>query len=346
MKNVRTFCLLTILALFRVLPVQAQANPEAVAYLNDLSASLDGLKGETWQYLKAVTRGKGAKKVEKKRQKLLDELLVVKADVKKKKAYQSDGALKSSVVQYLSLTHTVLNEDFGKILNMEEIAEQSYDLMEAYLLAKERANAKLDSAMLMVQEAQEEFAHQHNITILEGNDDKMSRKIQRAGETLSYYNDVYLIFFKSYKQEMYVLDAIQRSDVSALEQNISTLKTFASEGLEKLKATGNYHNDAGLRLAAQQVLAFYRTEADKEFAAMVDFYLKKDNYEKVQKRVEAISQKKRTQQDIDQYNQAVEEFNNAAQKFNQLNQTTYQQRVKQLDQWNQKVETFLAKHAG
>lgn len=346
MRKLRILALLTIPLLFHATGLQAQADPEAVAYLNRLSASLDELKGETWQYLKAVTRGKGAKKVENKRQKLLKELQAVKADVKQQKAYQSDNTLKNSVIQYLSLTHTVISEDFGKILNMEEIAEQSYDLMEAYLLAKEKANEKLDSAMVLAQEAQNQFAAKHNITILEGEADKMSRKIQRAGETLSYYNDVYLIFFKSYKQEMYVLDAIQRNDVSALEQNLSALQSFASEGLDNLKARGNYQNDATLRLAAQQILGFYRTEAEKDFASMVDFYIKKDTYEKVQKRFEAISPKKRTQQDIDQYNQAVNEFNEAAEAFNQRNEKTYQQRVKHIDQWNRQVETFLTKHAG
>ena len=36
--------------------------------------------------------------------------------------------------------------------------------------------------------------------------------IRKASESLSYYNQVYLIFFKCYKQEAYVLDAMQRND--------------------------------------------------------------------------------------------------------------------------------------
>lgn len=75
------------------------------------------------------------------------------------------------------MTYTVLKEDFDKILDMEDIAEQSYDFMEVYVLAKELAN---------------------NITLVEGEMDKKSQKINKASNVLEYYNDVYLIFFKSY----------------------------------------------------------------------------------------------------------------------------------------------------
>lgn len=323
----------------------AQSNAEAIAHLRDIGSNYNELKRETWQYLKAITRGKNARKVENKRQKLLSEIRTVKYEIKKIRPYQQDNSYKLATIQYLDLTYKVLNEDFDKVLDMEDIAEQSYDMMEAYLLAKERANEKLDSASALVHAAEGSYAAKYNIILSEGDDDKMSQKIKQANLLLSYYNDLYLIFFKSYKQEAYVLDALQRDDVSALEQNINTLATFSNEGLEKLNEIKNFQGDASLKSATQQILHFYKNEAEKEFTAMVDFYIKKDAFEKSQKAIDSKNKKSRTQQDIDQYNKAVDEYNNAAQKFNGISDATNKRRGKYLDEWNGRVEKFFDTHS-
>ena len=123
----------------------AQSNKAAVDYMNQFSQSFNELKGETWQYLKSITSGKNSRTVDAKRQNLLNKTNLVKAEVSKKGDFNNDASLRNAVVDYLNLSYTVLKEDYDKILNMEEIAEQSYDNMEAYLLAREKANEKLHS---------------------------------------------------------------------------------------------------------------------------------------------------------------------------------------------------------
>lgn len=344
-KLALTFSILVIL-IFNQNCVYTQTSNEAVEYLDGLTASFNELKGETWQYLKAITRGKGARKVENKRQNLLSEIRTVKSEVRRKRAYQSDVSLKNAVVEYLNLTYIVLKEDFDKILDMEDIAEQSYDMMEAYLLAKEKANEKLNGAFEIVQQAQKDFAENHNITLIEGGLDKVSQKIAKANNTLKYYNEIYLIFFKCYKQESYVNEALQRNDINGLEQNTSTLALFAEEGLEKLKGISSYQGDPNLKITARKVLTFYQSEAEKDFPSMIDFFIKKDNFEKVQKMVESKSKKSRTQQDIDQYNKATKEYNEAVKTFNRVIEFTNNQRRKYLEQWDQMAERFFDKHTG
>ena len=86
-----------------------------------------------------------------------------------------------------------------------------------------------------MQDVQKTFAAKNNITIVEAESDKISKKIEKANDALKYYNIIYLIHFKCYKQEMYTLDAISRSDVNGLQQNINTLLNFSNQELEKLK---------------------------------------------------------------------------------------------------------------
>lgn len=340
------FTLLVLIGLaFLSTKIKAQSSESPVSYMNEIFKSVDESKNETWHYLKAVTQGKGARKVENKRQNLLNKLKETRYEVQRTGKYKSDDSLRNAVTSYLKFSYIVLKEDFGKILDMEDIAEQSYDLMEAYLLAKEKANDKLNASFDTVKLAQENFAKKHNITLTKAENDKTYEKIKKASETLKYYNEIYLIFFKSYKQEAYVLDAMSRNDINAFEQNTSTLSLYAAEGLDKVINLKGFKGDAILKIGVKKMLLFYKNEAENDFPAMTDFYIKKDNFEKINKKFETINAKKRTQQDVDQFNKAVNEYNEAAQKTNKISELSNNKRNKSLTEWNNTVDKFFDKYS-
>ncbi|TLX72256.1 hypothetical protein E9993_18240 [Labilibacter sediminis] len=325
--------------------LKAQTTSPPLTYMQELSTITSELKDETWQYLKAVTKGKGARKVEKKRMELIKEVSVRKSQVSAKKPFTEDASYKNAVKDYLQMTYTVLKEDFDKILDMEDIAEQSYDLMEAYILAKELANKKLDDAFEKLIAAQEKFAAANDITLVEGEMDKKSAKIDKASKALEYYNDVFLIFFKSYKQEAYIMDAFERADVNAMEQNINSMLLFNEEGVEKLKQLDSYNGDAQLKVAANQVFKYFDEEAKIHYPSMVNFYVAKDNFEKAQKVMETTKKSKRTKEQVETYNKAVAEFNKEVKKFNETSELTNKGRSKTLDYWNKEVDRFFDRNA-
>src|SRR5690606_27100909 len=106
---------------------------------------------------------------------------------------------------YWDLLHKVFTEDYHKIVNMEEIAEQSYDNMEAYLLAQEKAGQVLGDAQDKIEPVYRAFAAKNNVRLVEGGDTRLARRLRQVSAVNAYYNDIFLIFFKSHKQEAYVL---------------------------------------------------------------------------------------------------------------------------------------------
>lgn len=325
--------------------LSAQNNTaEAVEYMNKVTEKAFELEDETWKYLKAVTKGKKASKVEDKREELVRAIKTAKLSIGRRKDFNGDATLKDAIVNYLDLRYTVLKEDYDKILDMEEIAEQSYDAMEAYLLAQEKASEKLDSAFMIMSVAQIAFADKYGIQL---SDDRSRRreKIKKASETLEYYNDVYLIFFKSYKQEAYVLEAIERNDVSSIEQNNSGLKSISNESLKDLRSIKPFKGDGSLIFATRKALNFFESEANNEFSSISDFYLKKDEFEKINERMEAKSKKEITQEDVDKYNKAVDEYNKASENFNNSMQNLYKEREKVLNDWSKEAERFINAHS-
>ncbi len=321
----------------------ADAQNEAVQYMESINKELNAIMTDTWDYTSAVAHGKTARKVETKRKDLLKTSMLAKNRIARMKDFEGDSRFRDTVLSFLTINYNVLNQDYAKIVDMEEIAEQSYDAMEAYLLAQEKADEKLNSAGDRMQAEQKAFALKNNINLLE-NKDKVAKKLESAGSVIKYYNEVYLIFFKSFKQEAYLIDAMNRGDVNAMEQNKNALITTSAEGLEKLAKIQPFKGDASLKTACKNMLEFYKTEASTKMGEIIDFYLKKENFDKIQKAMDAKPQNKRTKEDVDQYNKSAADMNAVLNKFNTTNNDLNKNRSNFLDKWNSAATNFMDKH--
>ena len=186
------------------------------------------------------------------------------------------------------------------------------------------------------------FAEKHGVTLIESKD-QLGKKMEIASEVIKYYNQIYLVFFKSYKQEAYMLDAVQKADVNGVEQNKTSLNQFAKEGLEKLKEFKPYNNDGSIIAACNELLKFYVMETEEKISSITDFLIKKENFDKKNAAFQAKKEKDRTQADIDQINAAGKEYNEAVNNYNKTNTELFNKRKALLDNWNKTVQTFLDK---
>jgi hypothetical protein len=320
----------------------AQSFENAGQYIEHIGKANQVLTEKYLLYLSGMSHGKSARKVEKRRLEVVKAISDTRYEIMGMPPYKGDRTLKDTTVAYLKILNSVFNEDYGKIVNMEEIAEQSYDLMEAYMLAQEKANEKLQQASVRQGEMQKQFAAKHNINMIES-ESVSDAKMKVAGNVMKHYNEVYLVFFKAYKQEAYLMDAVNQKNVNSIEQNINSLQNFSEQGLEKLKELKGYNNDGSLIIACRNILNFYKDEA-KKGSAMTDFFLKEENFTKLKKQFDSKTGSKRTQQDVEQFNKAVNDINSASNNFNVVNNELNKQRSKSLDGWNNAVKKYLDEH--
>jgi len=169
MKQIK-FYLIAIIAAASINTVllkstNAQSFSDAVSYMNYIGNEYQKITNDVMSYTSAVAHGKSARKQEKKRKELLQTALNTKNKIEKMPDFQGDHSLRDTAVSFLKLNYNVLNNDYAKIVDLEEIAEQSYDLMEAYLMALEIANEKLDNAFQIVIYQRNKFAEKNNINI-------------------------------------------------------------------------------------------------------------------------------------------------------------------------------------
>jgi hypothetical protein len=257
MKKLAIFVFLYVLCSWSPLFSHAQNFNTAGDYMQYMLNDQDKINKDMWDYISTIAHSNSARKAEARRKELVATTADAVKRISKIGPWDGDVAFRDSVISYLKLCDIVLREDFSKILDLEAIAEQSYDAMEAYMLAKEKANDKLDDASAMVRAEQAVFAADHNITLIESKD-KVVQRLERAGTVFNYYNQVYLIFFKPYKQEVYLMEAMSKGDISAMEQIKNSLSSLATESLQKLDTMKSFNGDGSLTQVCKEYMDFFK----------------------------------------------------------------------------------------
>ncbi len=316
----------------------AQDYDTPLKYMDAISVQQENVSKRYMSYTSASAHGKREKKVESLRSKLMDEIQEAKMNINALPSYKGDKAYRDSAVSFMKFYYNVMNDDYAKIINMEEIAEQSYDEMEAYLLLEEKVQLKLEEANKSLSKAQKEFGAKNNVTITADNS-ALGEKMKESGAVSKYYHQIYLVFFKPYIQEKNLMEAIKKNNLTGMEQSKSAMLKFAKEGLAKLAVTKGYNGDLALVGACKTLLNFYVKEAEKT-AGINDFLLTKERFEGIKKEMDKKGDKQ-TNEDIDAYNKAVNDMNKSSNAYNSTNKMLNEERTETLNGWNKGVKSFF-----
>lgn len=335
--------LLTVIFLSASSGLLAQNTTNPGEYMDYFSSEYLLIQTDMWDYTRSVSHGRSARTVEKRRAELITSTGAALKRAKSAKDYQGNTAYRDSVVQYFTLIDIVLREDYAKIVDMEAVAEQSYDDMEAYMMAREMASDKMSAAGDMIDREHRAFAEANNITIIES-ETKLNQKIGVANKVYDHYNAVYLIFFKSYKQEVYLLDAMGRKDVSAIEQNRNSLIALVEEGLQKLQTVEKYEGDPSMIEATRNLFKFYKEEAETDVPIMLNYIETSERFAKIKEAFELKKEKSRTQADVDEFNGGVNDINKAVESLNSSSESSNAKRSALIDEWNKSAQKFTDRH--
>lgn len=334
---------LLAITLFITTPYFGKAQEESpVAYLSNIGKIMEEMNKQYMAYMSAAAHGRRARKIEKVRQQVVTTIINSRYKAIEQPYYKGDNALRQSAIDYITVCHNVFNEDYAKIVNMEEIAEQSFDQMQAFILLQEKTSEKLKEAGSKMERAQRAFTTKYNINIIESTSE-LSDKMEVAGKLTHYINQVYLLFFKCYWQDGEMHKALQSKKVNDAEQARNSLIKYAKEGMIVLDTMKVFNGDALLANACKNALREYQKMAETEITKITDFYLKEDNFKKLQKNMETKGGN-RTKEDVDAYNNAVKEINAAINGFNQINTDLLNRRNTIIKDWDETEKKFKDTH--
>ncbi|PWH82291.1 hypothetical protein DIS18_08515 [Algibacter marinivivus] len=333
---------ITILLLSAFMICNAQSFKNASEYLNFVGKEHTAISKSMWSYTKAVAHSKKDRTIRGKRSVLIK--TVQRAILKIQKANGFDGDdYKNKVLKQLDFNLNLLNHDYAKIIDMKEVAEQSYDLMEAYMLAQELADKKMEEAQQQYEIDFHAYAKKHNINIIESDTD-LGKKMKISNEVFKHYNEMYLTYFKVYINEVYLLKAMEKSDIGTIEQSANALSETANAGLEKLSTLKTYKGDKSIIYITKDFFEFYKDEAENKVPKLIDFLLLNENFATIKNTLDKTPERKRTKKQIDNYNEQVKLLNKGVKDYNKTNTELNKKRTVLFNKLNGANERFLAKH--
>jgi hypothetical protein len=335
------FIVLVAILLFTSNESLAQDYDNPVQYMSVISKQQENVSKRYMAYTSASAHGKREKKVEKLRNKLIEEIEEAKMNINALPSFKGDKSYRDTAVNFMKFYYNVMNDDYAKIVNMEEIAEQSYDEMEAYLLLQEKVDQKLKESNARMQEAQKQFALKNKVNLLEDKSE-LGEMMKESSDVSKYYHEIYLVFFKPFIQEKNMTAALSKVNLTGMEQSKSSMLKYAQEGLIKLTTLKSYKGDNGLINACKNMLNFYVKEAEKS-TSINDYFLTKEKFELLKKDMDKKGSNA-SKEDIDTFNKAVGEINKASQNYNNTTNELNKLKTENLNNWNNSVNSFFDEH--
>ena len=343
MTRMTLTALMTLLGLlFFGNTVHAQDMDNPGTYMGAVNKARGDMDTKYMQYLSYAAHGRRARKVEKLRQEVLDNITQSRYKTTDLPYYKGDNSLRQAAIDYIAMCYIIFSEDYKKIVNMEELAEQSVDEMQAYLLLQDKVNEKLNEAWTKLDKAYADFASKYHVT-LTTEETPLGTKMDVANKLGKYTNTVYLIFFKSNWEDNQMVKAMNDKKVNDMEQARSALSSYASQGLKDLDTVKPFEGDASLIESCRRALQFYQQAADKDIPKLTDFYMTQEEFNKLKAEMDNKGSS-RTKDDVNAYNKAVNDYNNSVKGFNQSNQKVNTGRAQAVNDWNDTEKKFNDEH--
>jgi hypothetical protein len=315
-----------------------QSFDSPIQYLEFINKYISQVDEDMWDYSATIAHTKKLRKIENRRKDLINSITDAQSHICQIK-YKPGKQFRDSTCFFLETYLNMLNDEYSKIVDMEEISENSYTSMEAYFNAMEEADAKLNETGKIYDRQYKKFAEENNITLI-AKKDKMSEKVKKANKIFKQQHKLYLIFFHSFKEESLMLEGMNKSSTKLIKMHRDSLNDIAKLGLVQLKALKTIEGDIEIKAALTDLLNFYIYESGDKSKTLVNYYVKKKKLAKLKDAMEESEDK----ENRDAYNEAVKAMNDYLVGFNAFVDELNTKRTDKTGKWNQKSSEFLDKN--
>jgi len=343
-KSLISTFVLSVIVCILAKPVRAQdISTDPGAYMNAIGGAETNMNKAYMTYISASAHSSRKRKVEKMREQAVNSIANCQNIISSLPDYKGDNSLRQSSLTYIQLCYKIFDQDYAHIVNMEDIAERSYDEMQAFLLLEEATNDSLKVGNERIDKAGKTFAAKYGVNIV-NEKSELSEKMAATGRLNKYHDKVFLMFFKCNWEDNQLTEAVNQKNVTKIEQVRNALTKYATEGLAVLDTLHGFENDLALANACKQALTFYKNEAETQIPQVSDYFLKAEEFDKLKAAMDAKPQNERTQQDVDAYNKAVKDMNAAVNIFNQTNNELNNGRAAANNGWTNTERQFTDAH--
>lgn len=263
--------------------------------------------------------------------------------ISRAKGFEGDTIYKGNVLKNLELNKSLLLNEYADIVDMQAVADQSYDAMEAYILAQELADKKMAEVQKDYEDSFYAYAEKYDIPI-DDRKSELGENMEISNKVFDYYNDLQLIFYKVYFSESTLFEAIEERNISAIQQNINALQSAIKEGVKEVDEVPLYKKDARIAKAIKEIFLIYQGEADTQVPQVLEYFVMEEDLMKIKKAIEKTEASNRTKAQKDNYSKKEKELDAKRESVNKVIEKLFKERYKKFERLDKSNAKFLDKH--
>jgi len=249
---------------------------------------------KNFEYISLTIHSEDYDQLEKKRKEVVDGIAAAKAHVREMPPLEGDSKLRDEAVDVLNEYKTAFELDFKSILTLKRKSKDSYEAMEAYFTAQDKAEEKVNKATRQLRKAQQIYAEKHNMRVVDSkSDDVLEMKMNKIIEVNDYWRSIFLNYFKVSKQYDKLWDALSEQKATPLNHQRNLTIKVIDQVLPELNRKSDFHGDSEFRSQTINIIEYYRQVAEVDFGKIVD----------------VLNQKSMEQKDVEEVNSIINKCN-------------------------------------
>ncbi len=220
--------------------------------------------------------------METRRKEVMQQILQSKEKIKRMPPLNDDTRLRDEAVESLTEYQHAFELDYKDIIGLKKKSRDSYEAMEVYWKAEDKAEAKVNKATTRLRKAQQAYASKNNMTIADGRSDTLlDQKMAKITAVNNYWREIYLPFFKVSKEYDLLWDVLSKEKVDPINRQRSQVIKTVSDILPSLKAKAGFNGDVEFRDQTINLIEYYQRVAEKDFAKIIEVLSKKPTQEEI-----------------------------------------------------------------
>lgn len=285
-----------------------QTFSDPVEYLNYFMAAQNDVVVKSMAYNSKSVHSKNAKRVEKRRRELIEEIKTNIKEMNRLTPYEGGEDMRDKAAKVMELILDIYEVEYKEASELKDKSEASYEGMERYFAALDKAEGKLEKANDQFDVLYEEFAKDHDIQLLDSDETKFQEQVKRVSELNEYSRKLFLAHFRVSRDDSRVNTAMSDKDWELAHAAREDLVKHSKEKMAEVNQMKPFHGDDDYRQSVLEVLKVYHKLGTKYYKRLIE-----------------LNQKETlTNKDVNEYNEIVADINKevpkAVEKMNKENE--------------------------
>jgi hypothetical protein len=220
--------------------------------------------------------------LETKRREVTEQIIQSKEKIKSMPPLDGDSRLRDEAAEALNEYQRAFELDYREIIGLKKKSKDSFEAMEAYWKAEDKAEEKVNKATTRLRKAQQAYATKNNMKVVDGKgDNELEQKMAKITAVNNYWRDIYLQFFKVSKEYDQLWDLLSKEKAEPLDHQRKQVIKTVDGVLPVLKAKTSYNGDIEFRDQTIDLIEYYQQVAKTDFAKIVEVLKKKPTQEEI-----------------------------------------------------------------